>query len=159
MGAVLRNSGAFGYAIAGIGAIAALLMVLTEFTTVVSIDVASGSCEVINDSNPELAEQCTQTGFERHSIVFLLLAVAVLVMALGAGPGRSRPAAVALVAFGALAVGIALLSDVPEAGRTGAIGRDFEGATASAGAGLWLEIVAGVLAALAGVLRLVRPDD
>src|SRR5262245_43434388 len=46
LGAVLRNSGAFGYAIAGIGAIAALLMVLTEFTTVVSIDVASGSCEV-----------------------------------------------------------------------------------------------------------------
>jgi hypothetical protein len=159
LGAALRDSGGIGLAVAGIGTLAALLMVITEFTTIVSVDVASGSCAVINDADPELAEKCTLTGFERHSVVFLLLAIPVLVMAFGAGPGRSRPAAVALVALGAVALGIALLSDLPASDETGAIGRNFEGATAAAGAGLWVEIVAGALAVFAGALRLARPDD
>jgi hypothetical protein len=159
LGAALRGSGAIGLAVAGIGAAAAVLMVITEFTTIVSVDVASGSCAVINDADPELADKCTLSGFERHSVVFLLLAIFVLVMAFGAGPGRSRPAAIALVALGAVALGIALLSDLPASDETGAIGRNFEGATAKAGAGLWLEVVAGALAVLAGAIRLARPDD
>ena len=40
---------------------------------------------------------------------------------------------------------------------TGAIGRDFEGATASAGTGLWIEVVSGVLALGAGALALLIP--
>jgi hypothetical protein len=158
LGAALRDSGGVGLAVTGLGAAAAVLMAVTEFTTIVSVDVANGSCAVINDADPELAEKCTLSGFERHSVVFVLLAVFVLVMAVGAGIGRSRPAAVALVALGLVALGIALLSDLPASDETGAIGRNFEGATASAGAGLWLEIAAGALAVLAGAVRLARPD-
>ncbi|HEY1277458.1 MAG TPA: hypothetical protein VGF25_21300 [Thermoleophilaceae bacterium] len=154
----MRDSGGVGLAVTGLGAAAAVLMAVTEFTTIVSVDVANGSCAVINDADPELAEKCTLSGFERHSVVFVLLAVFVLVMAVGAGIGRSRPAAVALVALGLVALGIALLSDLPASDETGAIGRNFEGATASAGAGLWLEIAAGALAVLAGAVRLARPD-
>ena len=76
--------------VTALAAVAALLMLLSAFTTVVSVDVASGSCEVLNDTNPELAEQCDQSGLDRHSVVFPLLAVAVLVMGFGAGLGRSR---------------------------------------------------------------------
>ena len=40
------------------GLVAAVLLVVTEFSTIASVDVASGSCEVIQDTNPELADRC-----------------------------------------------------------------------------------------------------
>jgi len=142
--------------VSALAAAAALLMLLSAFSTVVSVDVASGSCETLNDTNPALAEQCTQSGLDRHSVVFLLLAAAVLVMGWGAGRGGSRPAAGALAVFGALALAIVLLSDLPASTETGVIGRDFEGAKAQAGAGLYLEAAGGLLAMVAAVMAL-RP--
>jgi hypothetical protein len=158
LGATLRRSGGVAVGVAAAGALAALLMVITEFLTVASVDVASGSCEVINDSNPALADRCALSGFERHGGAFILLAIVVLAMALGAAAGRSRPAAVALIVIGAIVLGIALIVDLPQTHQAGAIGQDFEGATAQAGAGLFTEIAAGLLAIGAGVLRLLRPD-
>ena len=64
-------------------------------------------------------------------------------MAWGAGVGGSRPAAAALVAVGVVVLGIALLVDLPVTDETGAIGRNFEGATAAAGPASALELVAG----------------
>jgi hypothetical protein len=133
---------------------AALLMLVSAFTTVVSVDVASGSCEVLNDTNPALAEQCDQSGIDRHSVVFPLLAVAVFAMGLGAGRGGLRPAAGALAVFGAVALGIVLLNDLPASNETGVIGRDFAGAKAQAGAGLYLEAAGGLLAMVAAVVAL-----
>jgi len=139
------------------GAIAAILLFVAEFSAVAVVDVASGSCEVINDANPDLADRCELSGFERNGGAFVLLAVLAAVMALGAGPGRSRPAAWALVAVGALVLGWALLVDLPVTDETGALGQNFEGAEASAGSGLTLEIVAGALLVFAGAARLMRP--
>ena len=73
------------------------------------------------------------------------------------GLGASRPAAAALVAIGVVAVVITLASDFPESAETGAIGRSFEGARGSKGIGLYLELVAGVLAAGGGMIRLANP--
>jgi hypothetical protein len=56
-------------------------------------------------------------------------------------------------------LGFAFLSDLPASDDTGLIGRDYEQATASAGIGLWLEVAGGALAILAGLLRVIRPDD
>ena len=137
---------------------AALLLVVTEFSTVASVDVAGGSCEVISDTDPALAERCTLSGFERNGGAFLLLVALAIPMAWGAGVGRSRPAALALVAVGAFVVGWALLVDLPVTDDTGAVGIGFEDATAKAGPGLALELVAGALALGAGLARLVaRP--
>jgi hypothetical protein len=155
----LRASGGVAIGVAATGALAALLLLLTEFLTVASVDVASGSCEVINDSNPALADRCALSGFERHGGAFILLGLLVLAMALGAGAGRSRPAAVALVAIGIVVIVLALALDLPQAHQTGAIGRDFEGATGHAGPGLYAEILAALLAIGAGAVRLLRPDD
>jgi hypothetical protein len=138
------------------GMIAGLLLIVTEFTTIASVDVASGSCEVINDSDPSLADRCSLSGFERHGGAFVLLGLMTAAMAWGAGVGRSRPAAVALLAIGALVIVLSLALDLPQTHKTGAIGRNFEGATAKAGLGFYLELVAGVLAAAAGVVGLVR---
>jgi hypothetical protein len=134
------------------GGVAAVLLVVTEFSTVASVDVASGSCEVTADTDPALADRCELSGFERNGGAFLLLAALTLLMAWGAGVGGSRPAALALVFVGVFALGWALLVDLPVTDETGAIGLNFEGATARAGPGLTLEIVAGGLALAAGTV-------
>lgn len=136
---------------------AAGLLFATEFSTVASVDVASGSCEVIQDTDPALADRCKLSGFERNGGAFLLVAALIVAMGWGAAFGRSRPAAFALVAIGAAVLLWALLVDLPVTKQTGALGDSFEGARARAGAGLWLEICAGVLAAGAGALRLLAP--
>ena len=142
---------AIGVSVAGL--VAAVLMVLVDFLPIVSVDVASGSCEVINDSNPSLADACEQSGFERHGPAMLLLGVFAAFMAWGAGVGGSRPAAAALSAVGALVLGIALLLDLPVTDDTGAIGPRYEGASAQAEIGFTFELVAGALALAAGGLR------
>jgi hypothetical protein len=137
------------------GLLAALLLVVTEFSTVASVDVANGSCQVIEDTDPNLADRCKLSGFERNGGSFLLLAVLTGAMAWGAGLGGSRPAGVALIAVGAVVLIWALLVDLPVTNDTGALGRDFAGATASAGAGFAIEIAAGALALAAGATRLL----
>src|SRR3954447_9517652 len=156
--AATRSASGFALALTIAGMIAGLLLVVTEFTTVASVDVASGSCEVINDSDPALADRCSLSGFERHGGAFILLGLMTGAMAWGAGVGRSRPAAVALLAIGALVLALSLTLDLPQTHRTGAIGRNFEGATAKAGPGLYLELLGGALAAGAGAARLLRRE-
>lgn len=134
-------------------------MLLAEVTTVISVDLRSTSCEGIYDTNPSLADDCNQLGFERHSVALSLFALLTFVMGSGAAFGRSRPAALALIAIGVVVLGLALALDLPASNDTGVIGQDYAQAHASAGIGLWFEVVGGALAALAGVLRLLRPDD
>jgi hypothetical protein len=134
-------------------------MLLAEVTTVISVDLRNTSCEVIYDSNPALADDCSQTGFERSSVALLLLGLLTFAMGAGAALGRSRPAAVALIVIGIVAIGITLLVDLPASDDTGLIGRDYDQAEASAGTGLWFELIGGILAVVAGLLRVIRPDD
>ena len=147
---------AIGITVAGL--VAAILLLATEFSTVASVDVANTSCEVIQDSDPELADRCDLSGFERQPFLRTLLAVGIAAMALGAGLGGARPAAVALVVLCALTLGLALLLDLPVTRETGALGSSFEGARGQAGIGLTFELVAGVLAVAAGGLRLLARE-
>jgi hypothetical protein len=134
-------------------------MLLTEVTTVIRVDLRNTSCDVIYDSNPSLADDCSQTGLERSSVALLLFGLLTFVMGAGAAFGRSRPAALALIAIGAIVLGFTLLGDLPASDDTGLIGRDYDQAEASAGIGLWFELAGGILAVLAGLLRVIRPDD
>jgi hypothetical protein len=136
--------------------VAAVLLVVTEFSTIASVDVADGSCEVINDASPENADRCELSGFERHGGSFILLGLLAAAVAWGAGLGGSRPAAFALIAVGILVLAWALAFDLPEADEEGIL-RTYEGARGSAGPGLTLEIVGGGLAVLAGLIRLLAP--
>ena len=145
-----------GLAITALGVLAGVALAATLFVTITSVDVADGSCEVINDANPALAERCSLSGFERHGPAFALLGLLCAVMALGAGVGGSRPAALALIAIGAVAIAITVQSDFSESGETGAIGRSFEGAKGQKGPGLYLELLAGGMAAAAGAIRVAK---
>jgi len=149
----------YAIAVATAALIGGALMLLAEVTTVISVDLTSTSCEGIYDTNPSLADRCNLVGFERHSVALLLLGLLTFAMGSGAAFGRSRPAAVALIAIGVVVLGLALAVDLPASDDTGVIGKDYDGAHASAGIGLWFEVVGGAMAVLAGVLRVIRPDD
>jgi hypothetical protein len=153
----IRGASPLAIGVTVVGLVAAVLLVVTEFAVVASVDVASGSCQVIQDTNPELADRCELSGFERNGGSFLLVAVLVAAMSWGAGLGGSRPAAIALVVVGVGVLAWALLVDLPVTDDTGVLGRNFEGATAAAGPGLTIEIVAGALALVAGAVRLLAP--
>ena len=134
-------------------------MLLTEVTTVISVELESTRCEVIYDSNPALADDCSQKGFERHSVALLLLGLLTFAMGAGAAFGRSRPAAVALIGIGTIVLLLALVRDLPAADDAGLIGRQYAQASAHAGAGLWFELIGGLLAVVAGLVRVIRPED
>jgi hypothetical protein len=138
---------------------AGALMLLTEVTTVISVELDPTRCEVIYDSSPELADDCSQVGFERHSVALLLLGLLTFAMGSGAAFGRSRPAAVALIVIGVVVLGLTLLRDLPATDDTGLIGRDYAQASAKAGIGLLFELIGGALAVTAGAIRLLRPRD
>jgi hypothetical protein len=152
----IRAADGFGLTVTVLGAVAGVLMIVSELSSVASVDVAHGSCEVINDADPSLADRCSLSGLERHGGALILIGVLVLLMAWGAGVGGSRPAAGALLLAGALVLGIALVFDLPVTNDTGAIGRNFEQAKATAGPGFFLAIAAGVLALLAGLAGMMR---
>ena len=149
----------YAIAVATAALIGGALMLLAEVTTVISVDLKTTSCEGIYDTNPSLADDCNLVGFERHSVALLLLGLLTFVMGAGAAFGRSRPAAIALIAIGVVVLGLALALDLPASNDTGVIGQDYAQAHASAGIGLWFEVVGGALAVLAGLLRVIRPDD
>ena len=64
--ALAQGCGALGAGVTAVGVVAGVLLVATLFMTITSVDVANGSCEVINDANPDLADRCSLSGFERH---------------------------------------------------------------------------------------------
>jgi hypothetical protein len=140
-----------------IGVAAALLLVLTEVTTLFSIEVATATCSDLAD--PDLADRCDTTGGEQHSFALVPIAVLVGVMAVGAGLGGSRPAGIALIGAGVLVLVITLAFDLPDTTKTGEIGSSFASAEAVKGPAFWFELVAGVLAVAAGVLRLRAPGQ
>ena len=145
--------------VSALGAAAALFIVIAQFLPIASIDLSSQApCNEI--SNPDLRGKCSLSGFEKHSVGLLLVALLAAPMAIGAGIGRSRPAAIALIVLGILAVLLAMLVDFPETRRDGLI-RDFAGyeaEDAKTGVGFYLELLGGAMAMAAGALRLTRRE-
>ncbi len=136
-----------------LGGTAALLLVLTEVTNLVVVDVAGAGCEDAV-ADPAQGKDCEITGGDQHSFALVAVALLVVVMAVGAGLGGSRPAGVALIVAGAVVLGIALIGDLPDTDSTGQVGPNFDDAEADPGPALWLELAGGVLAAAAGAVRL-----
>ena len=156
----LGAAGPLGVLVLLLGAGGAILLIVTEFSTVVEVEALTASCEYLGSGDPEVADDCVKTGGEQHAYALLLLGLVGLLMAWGAGVGRSRPAAAALGAIGVVALVIALVGDVPELDETGAVGERFTEAEAGPGRGLWTELTGGALAVVAGILalRMRRPE-
>jgi len=154
----LLGSGAPALAVLALGAAAAIAMLIADFSPVYSVSLSASSCQAAVPT-PEIQAACDPTAGDRHSHALIVLALAAALMALGAGAGRSRPASVALLAIGAAVLAIALIGDLPDVDETGVLAGSYEGASASASSGFYLELLGGALAIGAGVLGLVRPRD
>jgi hypothetical protein len=128
----------FGLALAG-----AILCVVATFSAVIRIEVLT-------------VEQAAYSGFDRHSVALLVIAAFSLPMAWGALRG-ARPAMGALAACGLAVLLIALIGDLPHLDDAGVWPQSgaFEDARARAGAGWYLETLAGVLLLASGGLWLL----
>ena len=136
-----------------LGLLGAILMVVSEFATLRSVKVLTASCSDLAD--PSLRGSCVTHGGEEHAYALVLLGIVAGLMAWGAALGRSRPAGIALIAIGAAVVAIALLTDVPDIHKTGVLGERFDSAKATAGPGLYMEIIGGALVLAAGVMAAI----
>jgi hypothetical protein len=129
-------------------------MIVSDFLTLYHVDVVTARCSDLAD--PGLADACRTSGGEHHGYALLILGVLVLLMTWGAATGGSRPAGLALLVIGAAGLAIALAVDLPDVHKTGVIGQRFAEAHAAAGIGFYFELAGAGLAALAGVVRLLR---
>jgi hypothetical protein len=153
----VRRLGPASLAVLVLGLAGAVLLVVAELSSVVTINVDMGTCPELAD--PDVRDACDVSGFEQHGGALILLGVVGAVMTLGAARGGSRPAALALLVIAAIVLAFALLRDLPKAGETGLVGIRYEQAEAMAGLGLYLEIVGAVALAVAGLATLLRPRD
>ena len=151
-----RTAGPLSLIVLALGVAGAVLLVVAELSTVVTVDVlTTGTCEEIAD--PEVRDACDVSGFEQHGGALVLLGLAAIVMAIGAARGASRPAAFALIAIAAVVIAIAVLRDLPQTDETGLVGLRYEEARAGADSGLYLELIGAGLCAAAGAVGLIRP--
>lgn len=120
-----------------LAALGGALLIAADFATLVDIQVITVSRERVS-------------GGEAHAYGLALLGALAIVMAFGAARG-ARPAQVALVVVGVVALAIVLLADVPDLNSTGLIGSLYEEATARPGLGFYLESLGAVLLLISAV--------
>lgn len=136
----LARAASLALALAGVAGV--VLLVAATFSPVVEISVG-GSDAITADVDRSLS------GYDRHSVALLLIALFAGAMLAGALRG-ARPAMLAVAACGIAVLLIAVLVDVPDLDRVGPVGELYEDARAEAGSGFYLETLGGALLLIAG---------
>jgi hypothetical protein len=135
--------GVFGVA----ALIGALLMIVAEF--VVLFQVKLGAAVVFD-----------KTAGDHHSYALLVIGVAIVLCTLVARSTAAWPPAGAIVVLSAIALGIVLIGDLPDATSSG-LTANVRSASAKPASGLWLELGGALIGlgsgiALAHLLRARR---
>lgn len=153
-GALTGGSGTPAWVATALGLLGAALLIVAEFTPLAHLaSSARGSTAL-----PSL-----QTG-SHNAYALIPLALLAAAFSVAARSGRGRLAMLAVGVLGLVALGIALIGDLPDAQATGLIrhpGVGYVSAAASPAAGFYLETLGGVLlliAGAAGVLLLPRDE-
>jgi hypothetical protein len=144
----LIRAGGLAWVVTAAGFAAGVLLVITEFTHISYVTTITATCADFAD--PKLRDTCLTVGHESHHYGFAILGLFVILMTFGAAVGGSRPAAVAVLVSGALALGITLIHDLPRTDDKGEIGVAFAEGKAHKGSGFWFELVGGTLALACG---------
>jgi hypothetical protein len=131
------------------GLAGATLLVLATFTTVIRIRARSGAGGGEVDTH--------LTGYDRHSVALVLIAVFGVVMIVGALQ-NALPAMAALAAGGLLAVLITVIGDAPHIHDTGFVRQYFDTAASGAGIGFYFETLGAVLLLISGAGLLILRD-
>jgi amino acid transporter len=137
----IRTARALRIALAIAAAAGAICLVVATFSTIIEITV--GTTSKIADRDTELS------GYDRHSIALIVIALFAIVMAGGALRG-ARPAMGAVAVAGIAVLLIALIGDLPDVHKTGVIGQLYDNARANPRIGYYLETLGGALLLLAG---------
>jgi hypothetical protein len=122
------------FALAGLAGV--VLLVVATFSTVIAVKVVT-------------VQKASYSGYDRHGLALVLIAVYALVM-LGGGLRGARPAMLAVAIGGIAVLLIAIVGDLPDVHKTGEVGQLYEGARATPHAGYYLETLGGALLLLAG---------
>lgn len=133
-GLVDRGSG--GLVLAG-ALLAALLLIVAEFTSLYEVHIATSSVPIK-----------TVSGGSNHSYAMLLVGLVAAGLGFAVWQSGSRPALLALGVLGVVALLIALLGDLPDAQATGLAGsaaRGYVNASSTPSAGLYLETLGAVM--------------
>lgn len=102
----------------------------------------------------------SQTAGAHHGYALLVVALVSLPMAWGAAIGGSRPATIAMIALGIVALFVCLAIDLPDVGDEGLLAETYEQAKATPQEGFYLETLGSVVLLLSGIgMLLLRPAD
>jgi hypothetical protein len=154
----IRDSGPFGTLLLVLGVAAGMTMIVAEFMTISYVKISSiANCSDLPSTTPgNVRDACSVSGHQQHHWALLVIGLVTIVMAFGSALGRSRPAALALVVLGGAVIGIALIGDHDTLHDTRGLDVIFQNPHGAAGSGYYVEIVAGVVAVLAGGLGFLR---
>lgn len=141
---------ALGLALAAAAFIGAVLLVVSDFTTLFKVHTEAG-VTVPNG---------TVKGNDNHSYSMLVLGLAAFPLAYWATRYGSRAAMTGLAGLGLIAVVIAVGFDLSDATGTNTLARTFEDATGSPAVGFYLETLGAALLIISGGggLVLTAPD-
>jgi hypothetical protein len=141
---------ALGLLLAAAAFIGAVLLVVSDFTTLFRVHTEAG----ITVPNGAVK------GHDNHSFSMLVIGLASLPLAYAATRYGSRPAMAGLAGLGLIAVIIAVGFDLSDATGTNTLARTFENATGSPAAGFYLETLGAALLIVSGGggLVLSAPD-
>jgi hypothetical protein len=117
--------------------LAALLLIVAEFTSLYEVHLATSSVPIK-----------TVSGGSNHSYAMLLIGLGAAGLGLAVWQSGSRLALLALGVLGAVALLISLLGDLPDAHATGLAGsatKGFVNASSTPSAGLYLETLGAVI--------------
>ncbi len=142
-----------GWLVLVLGLASAVLLFVTELATLSYRTIGIGGCESRVDPGV-----CTTSGADAHGHALWLIALLVLLFGFGAAIGRSRPAGLAVLVCGLVALGIALIGDAPDLGQTRGLEATYTQVQAHTGSAFWLEIAGGALAVLCGLLGMRRRE-
>jgi hypothetical protein len=139
-------AGTISFAVLAAGVIGAALLVISEFTQLYAIHIAS-----------QRAAVSTVKGGAHNSYAFAPIALLAIVLAYGGARERTRAALLALTALGVISLLIALLGDLPDAQASGLLmrGGHLVIAKATPGVAMYLESLGSVALILAGGLGLL----
>jgi hypothetical protein len=130
------DRGAGGLILAG-ALLAALLLIVAEFTSLYEVHLATSSVPIK-----------TVSSGSNHTYAMLIIGLAAAGLGVVTWQSGSRPALLALGVLGVVALLIALLGDLPDSHATGLAGsaaRGYVNASSTPSAGLYLETLGGVL--------------
>ena len=135
---------------------AALLLTAATGALLLAVSEVLPLYEVVVGSLEE--QQRTQPGWQSHGFAMLLMALASIPMILGARRG-ARPAMLAVMVIGAIAVLIVITVDYPAVRQQAELreAARYEDARAKADTGFFVESLGGVLLLVSGGLMVLAP--